>query len=253
VEHAPTAAELNAMRAALRLLPGWTVRAEIAAYERSLRVFVGNDRELAGFLGEAQEPANAVQLWAVENREGFEHFLDEFDRLLHNLLSSAVTLRDHARRLRRKLLPAEPGDDRDDQYQARIDTDFVQSPLAQFVEDLRHFTLHRRLPVATGGLSVVPGESFETRIILHPSDLLKSSGWGALAKRYIESAGDEIVIADALREYRPIVVDFHEWFCDVLRTRHADDLRELDERETTVRDALQRAWGPPPSDWPPES
>jgi hypothetical protein len=244
----PTLDELKAMRDALRKLPGWTIRAEIEAYERSLRVFVGNDRELARFLGEAQDPATAVQLWAIENREGFERFLDEFDRLLHNLLSSAMTLRDHARRLRRKFLPADSGDDLAEQYQARIDTDFVQSPLAQFIEDLRDFTLHRRLPVATGGLSVVPGASFETRIILHPSDLLKSSNWGSLAKRYIESAGDEIVIADALRDYRPVVVTFHQWFCVALRTRHADELHALGQDEAKVREVWQRAWGMPLAD-----
>ena len=122
--------------------------------------------------------------------------------------------------------------------------------MAQFIEDLRHFTLHRRLPVATGGLTVVPGVSFETRIVLHPDDLLKSSKWSSVARQYIKSAEDEIVIMDALRDYRPIVVNFHEWFRAALETRHQAELEELVRRETEVRELLERAWGTPLSDPP---
>jgi hypothetical protein len=42
MDEVPTADELGAMRAALLQLPGWSVRAEILALNRSLRVFAGN-------------------------------------------------------------------------------------------------------------------------------------------------------------------------------------------------------------------
>jgi len=244
----PTLEQLKAMRNGLRDLPGWTVRAEMEAHARSLRVFTGNDRELARFLGQYQEPANAVHLWALDNVEGFERFLDEIDRLLHNLLSSAMTLRDHTRRVRRKLLPACAEDNLSEKYEVRVDKDFGQAPLPQFVEDLRNFTLHRRLPVATGGLSVTPGVSFETRIVLHPSDLLKWSTWSPVAKRYVESAGDEILMASVLRDYRATVVAFQQWFREALAIRHRAELETLEEEEANVRKLWQRAWGPAPSD-----
>jgi hypothetical protein len=238
------------MRHELRRLPGWSVRAEIHALDRSVRVFTGNANELSQFLGKYQEPANAVQLWALDNRDGFERFLDEVDRLLHNFLSAAATIRDHDRRVRRRLLPDDLADDLGAQYQQRVDRDFACSPVAQFVQQLRHFALHRRLPIARGQLSGVPGVSFETRIILHPSDLLKWGKWSLAAKRYIESAGDDIPIEEAVTEYEAAVVAFHEWFREALRARHLEDLRALEQAEARVEEAWRRAVDAPLSDMP---
>jgi hypothetical protein len=244
----PTTDELTAMRAELRQLPGWSVRAELLAFDRSLRVFVGNADELARFLGESQEPANAFQLWALQNREGFERFLDEVDRLLHNFVAGAMTLRDHARRLRRKFLPADATDSLASDCQARIDDDFANSPLAQFVEGLRNFVLHRRLPVARGSLSWTAGGPFESRIVLYPDDLRKSRNWSPPAKRYIENAGDDIAIGDVVTEYRAVVVAFQDWFRRALATRHRSDLEALSQREAEVEARWREAWGPPIQD-----
>lgn len=233
------------MRAALRQLPGWSVRAEILALDRSLRVFTGNARELTRFLGEAQEPANAMQLWAIENREGFERFLDEVDRLLHNYVAAAMSLKDHAGRLRRKLLSEDAADTLASDCQARIDEDFRTSPLAQFVQGLRNFMLHRRLPIATGTLSWTREESFQSRVVLHPSDLLKWRKWTPPAKRYIEAAGDDVAIGDVVTEYTAVVAAFHEWFRNALATRHRSDLEALRQREAEVAALVRQAFGPP--------
>lgn len=246
----PTGDELIAMRADLRQLPGWSVRAELLAFDRSLRVFASNADELSRFLGESQEPATAFQLWARDNREGFERFLDEVDRLLHNFVAGAMTLRDHARRLRRKLLPDDETDNLAAECQARIDADFTNSPLAQFVEGLRNFVLHRRLPVARGSLSWSAGGQFESRIVLYPSDLLQSRRLrrSPLATRYIEDAGDDIAIGDVVTDYRAVVVAFHDWFRSALLTRHRSNLDALGQREDEVAALEQRAWGSPIQD-----
>jgi hypothetical protein len=79
-----------------------------------------------------------------------------------------MTLRDHARRLQRDLLPQDAADDLTERHRERVERDFAQAPLAQFVQRLRNYALHWRLPIPSGGLSYVRGGSFETRIILHP-------------------------------------------------------------------------------------
>jgi hypothetical protein len=240
----PTADELFAMRAGLRQLPGWSVRAEIHGFDRSLRVFAGNADELTGFLRESQEPATAFRLWALDNREGFERFLDEVDRLLHNFVAAAMSLRDHVGPLRRDVLPEDEADSLASDCQARIDDDFTNSPLAQFVLGLRNVTLHDRIPIATGQLSGGYGKPDESRVVLHRSDLLKSQKWSRPAKRYIDAAGDNIGIGDVATDYRTVVVGFHAWFRAALITRHRSDLEALSQREAEVAALWRQVVGP---------
>lgn len=241
----PTLDELLAMKAGLRELPGWSVRVEMLALDRSLRVFTGNAKELLRFLGEQQEPANAFQLWALSNRDGFERFLDEVDRLLHNFVGAAMSLKDHGTRVRRKLLQDDAVDTRSDEYQARVDRDFTHAPLAQFVQQLRNYTVHERLPVATGQLSGVPGVSFESRIVLHPSELLKWPKWNSLARRYMETAGDDIAIEDVVKEYTAVVVAFNEWFRGALAARNRPQIEALEQGEAEIARLWRQAFGPP--------
>jgi hypothetical protein len=144
------------------------------------------------------------------------------------------------------LLPADDADDLAERYAARIEKDFARSPLVRFVQKLRNFTLHYRLPVATGSLSAgFPEMRMETRVVLHASDLLKWSDWGPLARGYIESAGDDIPVGEAFGEYAAVAVAFHEWFRDALWTRHRTKLTELEDAEAKVREFQRRAWGEP--------
>ena len=216
----PTFDELMAMRAGLRQLPGWSVRAQIHGFDRSLRVFAGNADELTRFLRESQEPAAVFRLWADDNREAFERFLDEVDRLLHNFVAAAMSLRDHVRPLRRELLPEDEADNLARECQARIDEDFTNAPLAHFVLGLRNVMLHDRIPIATGQLSGGYGKPDESRVVLHRSDLLKPQKWSRPAKRYIDAAGDNIGVGDVVTDYRAVVDGFHAWFRAALITRH---------------------------------
>jgi hypothetical protein len=73
---------------------GPRTRADLAGLARSYRLFLGNDRELLAFLTAHEEPPAVLELFALRNRAAFESFLDEVDRLLHNYLASALSLRD---------------------------------------------------------------------------------------------------------------------------------------------------------------
>jgi hypothetical protein len=77
----PTLEELLALKEGLRRLPGWKTAAEIRALDRSRRLFDGNVEELQRFLGEHSQPPRVLELWAMDNRENFDLFLEEVDRL----------------------------------------------------------------------------------------------------------------------------------------------------------------------------
>jgi hypothetical protein len=245
-----TLKELMAMKDALRELPGWKAASEIHALDRSGRLFAGNVEELQRFLGEHSEPPRVLELWAVDNRENFDLFLEEVDRLLHNFVAAALSFRDHSLRLKRKLLPASDADRLAEEYKTRSVATFDE-PLPRFVHDLRQYSQHRRLPITSGHASVRRiGEAaeslaeFESRIVLHPSDLLRWKKWSPGSRAFIDSAGDDISIEEAVSEYAELVESFHSWFREALLRRHREPLAELKIQTTEVRRRWEEAFGP---------
>jgi hypothetical protein len=189
-------------------------RADLAGLARSYRLFLGNDRELQSFLTAHEQPPAVLELWAPRNRVAFEGFLDEVDRLLHNYLASALSLREHTRRVRRKYAQAAG---LEEAYDEHVRQSFLDDPACSFVQGLRNYCLHFRLPIARGQLSgeVTAGEwSMWDSVNLLKSDLLAWENWGPPAKAYLHSAPDKIDLKDVVRQYTAAVTTFHTWFTE---------------------------------------
>lgn len=136
---------LKAARAELAQSPGALLSDELAGVARSYRLFQGNAREFAAFVGRFDTDVTArLELWDVKNSKPFEAFLDEVDRLLHNYLAAASTLRDHIRRLWQQHPPADPA--LIAEYDQRVREAFAESPVVQFVQRLRNYSTHSQLP-----------------------------------------------------------------------------------------------------------
>jgi len=231
------------MRDALRQTEGWQIGADLTRLLRTRRVFAGNRDELERFLSEAEEIPRALELMAQDNREELHTFLNEVERLLHNFLAAAMTLRDHSRDTSRRLLPPDDRDELAEAYRQRIDLAFAESPLAQFVEDLRHVALHVRLPALLGRAHWSRDEGWSSGVVLHRDFLLARGDWGALAKEYVEEAGEQFALLDVVRDYSGQVDEFHDWFRRALVERHRGPLRELEERHGELLKLWQEATG----------
>jgi hypothetical protein len=197
------------MRTEIAASEGARLRRELSTLGRTFGVFSGNARELQDFLRKHMETAAVFELWNLDNREGFDRFLDEVDRLLHNYLASVASLRDHTRRV---WGDHGPNDTKlRAEYEQRKDESFASSPLARFVQQLRNYALHRRLPVAYGTLSWTPETGEVARVVLDRDTLLEWDGWDALARQYLDDAPEQTVIIDLIDEYTQRVVELDEW------------------------------------------
>ena len=95
--------EYNEMKQAMRQSEGARLYSDLLALHRSLQVFLANCDQLLGFMSShLDDPLTEMRLWAIQNREGFDRFLDEVERLLHNVAAAAMSLRDHSYRVRDK-------------------------------------------------------------------------------------------------------------------------------------------------------
>jgi hypothetical protein len=221
---------IEQLRAKISACPGWTLRRELAGLARSYKVFLGNDAELRDYLRRHSELPMALELWRVENREGFERFLDEIDRLLHNYVAAAGTLRDHTLRVWKKHAPADEAVLAE--YERRKLSTFADSGVAQFVLRLRNYTLHRRLPIARGRLSWTEDQDLNSMIFLERDELLRWDEWSPPARRYLQDASDDVNLAEVVDEYSSAVVEFNTWFGEEYVRGHLrafDELRSLEQ------------------------
>jgi hypothetical protein len=218
---------------------GSRLRAQLAAVARTYRVFLGNDRELQRYLAAHRELEAALRLWDTRNRDSFERFLDEVDRLLHNYLASVAALRDHTRRLWQKYPPADEA--LRSAYTARVTTTFAASPGCAFIQDLRNFSLHRRLALARGRLSFSPQAGLDAAVILVRQDLESWDGWKAPAREYLNAAPDEIDLAEVVSSYSSAVVEFNDWFGQAFVGGHLAAFDDLAHLEGELAAAYQSA------------
>jgi hypothetical protein len=235
--------EYKEKRKALAASEGARLQSDLQALGRSFRVFMGNCDELLGFFNTTNDPAVAIQLWAVQNRAAFERFLDEVDRLLHNVVAAAMSLREHSYRVRDKWLKPDGRDKLREQYSERVKLVFAESLSAQLIEGLRVIVQHKKLPRLLGHASVTPGEAFESKIHLDSDDLLEWDEWKPEARAFLEESEDPLVLDEIVVEYREAVAGFHSWFGFAVAQRNVAALHDLERGKRELNEYGSQLFG----------
>lgn len=182
-----------------------------------------NYEELLTFLDYLCAPSVAFSYSRVEEKWLWYDGMIEITRLFHNFVAAALSLIDHTRVLYRHLYESA---NEFPELQPRIEADFVNHPLTQFVVKLRQMTQHYRLPSIENYTSMsninkdglVGNMSIQMR--LRTDDLRQFDGWNNPATSFLESAGDHIDLRAIITEYYAHVNQFYEWFDQRQRALH---------------------------------
>lgn len=178
-------------------------------------VFRRNYEELIGLHKEFDQPMVFREL-ALQTDRGLEITQDaviEFTRLLHNFLASAKMLVEVTRRwVRQQFAESEWLDT----YQTEVSNRFENNVQAQFLEDLRNFTLHRTLPISIPELRMqkVTETTLKSSlgIVLLKDYLLEWDNWSELARMQIDMAFEgEVDILSICEQYFDNVTEFNQW------------------------------------------
>lgn len=211
------------------------------AHQRSfsLNVFQMNAIELIDASQRVKDPEQGLALLLEKNREARRQAHRELSRHIHNFVSSALTLVEHTRVFMRKhyaeteLLSA---------YENQVETTFLQSPVAQFVQGLRNYMLHRGLPNSSMFMnfksnpdSMNGSGTMETGVHYDTASLLEWKDWKPLAREYLKSAGEHLDLYDFAQEYLTLVNQFHGWLDATLEHHHLPDLQELAQLEAQLQ------------------
>lgn len=214
----------------------------------SLNIFRMNALELMEVAQKVKDPVHGFALMTQSNREAGLQAHRELNRHVHNFAASALTLVEHTRVFMRKhyagtsVLAA---------YEAMITRTFIQSPVAQFVQGLRNYMVHRGLPNSSMYLNFTSGPdtdgtgTIETGVRFETSSLLDWDNWKSIARKYLEEAGEQIEVHDFASEYMVLVNQFNEWLDAILAEHHRVDVLNLVQVRAEL-DALRPITEPTP-------
>jgi len=182
---------------------------------QSLHNFFGNHSDLEGILAELGDPERFLSLWKDQPR--LDAMWAETHRFTHNWLAAAFSLVDHCRRLTsdNRLLHEVVRTE----YVSRIKDEFDEDPLHRFVQGLRVYTLHYRIPLTSmqmGG-SVTNGtlqNDFRCGIVLQVAPLLEWSEWHQHALTFLDQQKEDLFLQDFVGEYSAKIRVFYSWLLE---------------------------------------
>lgn len=237
----------------LQSMPETLLIGEINSLNQSIFIFNENFFELERFINAITEGHEAEQLYFLRNRDqlylGLQHIL----RHVHNFVASSLSLIDHTRRQYQKLY--EPRSLFPD-YQEKIDGEFIDDPLSEFVKCLRIYCQHYRAPDISMTETYHDLQKPPTRVAhILKSDLLTFKSWTKSAKEYLDQAPDQLDVLKIAKEYRTKVMEFYSWFRDRQFDIHDSDIEKVNRVRNKglilmFEDRLASALSPHPSNDP---
>ena len=194
-------------------------------------IFRKNYDELLRLQKDFDQPLNFNEI-AMQTDRGKEIAQDtilEFTRLLHNFLASAKMLVDVTRRwVRQQFADSEFLD----KYQKEVSDRFANNVQAQFLKDLRNYTLHRTLPISIPELRMQQADEHTLKsslgIVLLKGYLLEWKNWSELGRMQIDMAFEgEVDIMSVCSQYFNNETSFTKWLFWQVRELFNEEIDQI--------------------------
>lgn len=210
------------------------------AHQRSfsLNVFQMNAVDLMEAAHRVKDSDEGLALMMERNSEAGRQAHREINRHVHNFVSSALTLVEHTRVFMRKHYE---GTEFFAAYERQVTATFAHSPVAQFVQGLRNYMLHRGLPNSSMYMTFrsdpIASDSsgtMKTGVHFETASLLDWTDWKPMARAYLETAGEQLELYEFSQEYLVLVLQFQGWLDTALTSHHLPDIQELGQLQTQL-------------------
>jgi hypothetical protein len=220
--------------------PGAVIDRRLRLVGRSLGLFTSNAAQLRVQIDEEQTLKTFLAIGndPVER----DRHLDEIDRLLHNYLASAFTLREHTLKVSNKLSDSAL-------KVAYADHSPFDEPVSVIIKQLRNDTQHAHLPVIQQHVSITtqPEQTFTARLVL-PRGYLNGLNLNGPTRQYVDDLTDDPALGDLVDTYTLGVEQFTQWFVGAVVELWAAPLGELNEllrRAHELAEPLRRSFETP--------
>lgn len=222
---------------------------ELRLLQTCVYVFRRNHADLLEFLDFCENDPSNQDLWHMTTIRKTEKTGHETVRLLHNFVASAMSLRDLTILMHGRL----HSDGSFPEYSAEAARRFKNDPLVQFVQKLRHYVVHVKMPsiLFKANLDMDSGHA-DIRLGLAKRELMEWDDWKSVAGRYVEEADDQILLRAVVQDYEARIRDFYEWYGDKEQSYQDEALARFREKEAeyfflAIEDKLDRYFALPDS------
>ncbi|ELD3372202.1 hypothetical protein RKK48_003470 [Vibrio cholerae] len=197
-------------------------------FDYSLALFEANYHELISIIDFMCNERVGVELFSITNRWKLHECQVHLGFKLHNYVCAAKSLIDHSRVLYSRLY--KKNEINFDGYEDQVKIRFVDNSLSKFIEFLRSYSQHEKLPTISSSFSFdsQSDEGFVFKVLLVGDELMKSSQIKSQAKAYIRE-NEELDIRKVLSDYHNQVREFYEWVKARQNEIHKDDLAAINE------------------------
>lgn len=193
-------------------------------FDYSLRLFESNYQELISVINFMTDERVGLELFAVINRWKLDEVLTHLGFKLHNYVCAAKSLVDHSRVLYRRVYTEKAP--KFDDYEAEVKARFEENSLSKFIEFLRTYCQHEKLPSIGSSMSFDShsDEGFIFIVTASSSELLKSSSIKSQAKKFIREQDGDINVRKVIDSYHTQVTEFYQWVRARQQELHSQDL-----------------------------
>jgi hypothetical protein len=185
--------------------------------EKNLEMLKKNFDELQQQFGNFHNKEINNRVWHGAYSGELDNMIFELSRRMINFVSLAKALVDVNRNLiRKKFL----GTEFLHKYQEVVDRFFTNNPIVEFIEGLRNYSLHYKIPIP----NVKPVDSnsetdtpdnntliYDSIALLKKYKLLEWNDWGKKGKEYLNSLEENIDIESIINEYFKSLQEFYVW------------------------------------------
>jgi hypothetical protein len=216
------------LRHELKTMPEVQSLVNIVTLKDCLYIFEVNSENLLNYLNKILSVrysseeffSDAIKVVNINTRR-------EINRLFHNFLASALSLKDHATVFYGKYYePYGKFTDYCDEVKKRFD----ENPFTTFVRELRNYTQHYKIPFIT----MCKNFTDQGRILVYikKNDLdIEWTGWTKPSKEYISRVEDKLDLFGLVTSYKKTIVDFYEWVETRLEDIHREDKEKVKSKE----------------------
>lgn len=204
-------------------------------FDYSLRLFEENYQELLSVINFMCNERVGLELFSVVNRWKLRDVQTLLGFKLHNYVCAAKSLIDHSRALYRRVYTEKAP--KFDDYESEVKSRFEKNALSKFVEFLRTYCQHEKLPSIGTSMKFdsQSDDGFVFSVNVSSSELLKSSCINSLAKKFINDQGENIDLKITIETYHSQVTSFYQWARDKQQELHSNDIELVNQEYKSQR------------------
>lgn len=216
----------------MKAMEEYIVHREMKYLKETLYVLNTNYSDFMFHVESVNKREGLRKLNIVYRRNPTEKFQLETKRLLHNYLSSVISLIDHTRIYIKKLHSKKEFLE----YESMINKTFIENPTCVFIKDFRQYLQHYRLPEVSLQINLMSIKLYNTSIIISKDNLRKFSGWKKLSTEYINNQINDINLRIVVQEYQAIVENFYSWLLGRQEEIFADEIQLISDIKTLIKE-----------------